>query len=202
MYWCPTANQNIVLGENSMKLVLSLVAALALGACAQMTGPQPASTETLVTETATIESINQTTREVQLRDLDTGTQFAVTAGPEVANFAQLEAGDTVELDFFEATTLAMADPADTGEELSTLAVGRAPAGERPGGLVVSSTSMVVQGVSYDADSGLATFITPDGVTRRATVPASLRSFAQARRPGQRIALTMTDAMAVSVRPAD
>src|SRR5690606_27250960 len=67
MYWCPTANQYIVLGENSMTLVLSLVAALALGACAQMTGPQPASTETLVTETATIESINQTTREVRLR---------------------------------------------------------------------------------------------------------------------------------------
>ncbi len=184
-----------------LRLILPLVAALALAACAQMTGQQPATTGTLVTETAVIESVNQSTREVRLRDAETGEIFQVVAGPEVANLPQLRRGDVVEFDFFEATTLAMADPADTGEELSTLAVATAPDGSLPGGLVVASRSMVVQVVSYDRNSGLATFITPDGQTRRATVPPSLRSFAEGRRPGQRVALTLTDAMAITIRPA-
>lgn len=186
-----------------LRLVLPLVAALALAACAQLTSaPAPATSGTLVTASAVVESVDQSTREVRLRDAASGESFTVVAGPEVANLPQLRAGDAVEIDFFEATTLAMADPADTGEELTTLAMGTAPEGALPGGMVVASTSMVVQVVSYDRNAALATFITPDGQTRRATVPPSLRSFAEARRPGQRVALTLTDAMAVTIRRED
>lgn len=185
-----------------LRLVLPLIAVMALAACGQMsTSSAPATTGTLVTASAVVESVNQSTREVRLRDVATGEGFTVVAGPEVANLPQLRAGDAVELDFFEATTLAMADPADTGDELTTLAVGTAPEGALPGGMVVASTSMVVQVVSYDRSSALATFITPDGQTQRATVPPSLRRFAEARRPGQRVALTLTDAMAITIRPA-
>ncbi len=186
----------------TLRLILPLVAALALAGCAHMTGQQPASTGVLITETAVVESVDQSTRQVRLRDVDTGEIFQVVAGPEVRNLPQLRAGDVVEFDFFEATTLAMADPADTGEELSTLAVATAPDGAAPGGMVVASRSMVVQVVSYDRNSALATFITPDGQTHRATVPPSLRSFAESRRPGQRVALTLTDAMAITIRDAD
>ena len=54
---------------------------------------------------------------------------------------------------------------------------RAPEGAKPGGLAVASTSLVVTLVNYDSNSGLATFRTPDGFTRRAVVPPDLRNFA-------------------------
>jgi hypothetical protein len=182
--------------------ILPILAVVALAACAQFTStPQPVSSGTLMTASAVVESVDQTTRRVQLRDASSGQSFTVVAGPEVRNLAQVEAGDTVEVDFFESTALAMADPADTGEAITTIAAATAPQGAMPGGLTAVSTSMVVTVVRYDAASGLATFTTPDGQTRRATVPPELRSFAEARQPGQRVLLTLTDAVAITLRPA-
>jgi hypothetical protein len=76
--------------------------------------------------------------------------------------------------------------------------GRAPEGARPGGLAGATTSMVVTLVTYDGNSGLATFRTPDGITRRAVVPPNLRTFAEARGPGSRVLVSMTEAVAVTI----
>lgn len=181
-----------------MKLrhVLPLLAAMALGACA---GQPPATTATLMTASAVVESVDQSTRQVRLRDTTTDHVFTVVAGQDVQNLPQVSAGDLVEVSFYESTTLAMADPADTGQEVTTVAVGTAPRGTLPGGIAAATTSMVVQVLDYDRNSGLATFITPDGRTQRTTVPPALRSFAEARQPGARVAVTMTDAVAVTMR---
>ena len=53
-------------------------------------------------------------------------------------------------------------------------------------------------VSYDANSGLATFRTPDGFTRRTVVPPNLRSFAAQQGAGSRVLVTMTEALAVTI----
>jgi len=183
-----------------LRHILPLLAAAAIAACSSFgPPPQQASRGTLMTASAVVESVDQSTRQVRLRDASSGAVFTVVAGPEVVNLPQLEAGDVVELDFFEATTLAMADPADTGEEMTTVGVVSAPEGSLPGALAVASTSVVVQFVSYDSGSAAATFITPDGQTRRATVPPELRDFAAQRRPGQRVAVTLTDAVAITIR---
>lgn len=88
---------------------LILLAAIAmLVACAPR---QPQTTESLTTATAVVRSVDHKTREVSLRDSANGAEFSVVAGPEVRNLPQVEAGDTVRLDFYQATTLAMAAPA-------------------------------------------------------------------------------------------
>ena len=92
-----------------------LAAALLLMGCAETRASRTASEETLVTATATVESVDQATRQVVLRDDADGTTFAVTAGPEVRNLPQLAAGDRVQLDYYQSLAVAMADPADTGE---------------------------------------------------------------------------------------
>jgi hypothetical protein len=56
-------------------------------------------------------------------------------------------------------------------------------------------------VSYDPNSGLAIFKTPDGFTRRAVVPPDLRSFAASQGAGSRVVVTLTDAIAVTVTEA-
>lgn len=172
--------------------------ALALLGCSEMSSPRTAnSTSTLVTAEATVVSVDQTTREVVLRGAD-GNTLQVKAGPEVRNLAQLETGDKVRMDFFQATTVSMADPADSGAVQTTSVAGRAPEGEKAGVMAATNTSMVVTVVNYDRNNGIATFRTPDGLTRQAVVPPSLRTFAERRGPGSRVLVSMTEAMAVTI----
>jgi hypothetical protein len=179
------------------RAAIGLVAALLVTGCAEMRH-QPATDETLISATATVLSVDQATRQLSLRDNADGTTFSVTAGPEVRNLAQVSAGDTVQLDYYQATTLSMASPSDTGEPTAAVVAARAPEGAQPGAAAVATRSLVVTVVSYDPNSGLATFKTPDGFTRRAVVPPDLRSFAAGQGAGSRVLVTMTDAVAVTV----
>ena len=172
--------------------------AIALIGCAGMSGSARTDTSsTLATTEATVVWVDHTTRHVVLQGADGGT-MEVTAGPEVRNLAQLEAGDTVRMDYFQATTVSMADPADTGEVQKTAIAGRSAEGAKPGGMAATNTSMVVTVVSYDRNNGIATFRTPDGMTRQAVVPPELRSFAERRGPGSRVLVSLTEAVAVTI----
>jgi hypothetical protein len=179
---------------------IGLLAALTLMACSEMGigARQGGTQETLTSASATVEAVDQSTREVRLRDNADGTVFVVTAGPEVRNLDQVAPGDQVNVDFYRAVTASMADPADTGEAEVAVLTGQAPEGARPGALAATSESMVVTLVNYDDSTGIATFRTPDGLTRSAAVPPNLRTFARSRGPGSRVLVTMTDAVAVSV----
>ncbi len=181
--------------------VIGLAAALLLAGCGLPGRTQMSEQASTVTTSAVIEAVDPATRALRLRDEADGSVFTVTAGPEVRNFDQIAAGDRVEVNFLEATTLELADPADTGERLTVVGAGRAPEGSRPGAGVIASTSLVVEVVSYDADTGGAVYRLPDGSERRSTVPPNLRTFASARRPGDRVLVTLTDAVAVEVTPA-
>ncbi len=184
------------------KYLIGLAAALMLAGCAEMgVGTHRATQELLTTASATVEKIDQTTRDVTLRDDADGSTFTVTAGPEVRNLEQVKAGDHVQIQFYQATTASMADPADSGGAATTVVGGRAPEGAMPGAAAAVTDSMVVTVVSYDRSSGLAIFRTPDGFTRRAVVPPNLRTFAESRGPGSRVLVTMTRAVAVSVTEA-
>jgi hypothetical protein len=181
-----------------------LAAALLLAGCAEMGigTQQTASEETLLTASATVTAVDQASRRVTLTDNAGGGTFTVTAGPEVRNLPQLAAGDQVTVDYYQATTLSMADPSDPGEPVAGVVAGRAPEGATPGGAVAATESLVVTVESYDPDSGLAIFRTPDGFTRRAVVPPDLRSFAAQQGPGARVLVTMTEALAVTITEAE
>ena len=118
--------------------------------------------------TAVVNSVDQSTRQVRLTDQAGGGTFTVTAGPEVRNLSQLAAGDEVQVDYYEAVTVAMANPDDPPADAAVLA-GRAPEGALPGGVAAVTTELVVTLQSYDAATGIATFVTPDGRTRSVTV---------------------------------
>ena len=186
-----------------MRLIpaIGLAAALLLSACSGTSPRQGGTQEQLSHASATVESIDHATRDVRLRDNADGTVFNVTAGPEVRNLEQVNAGDQVNVDFYQAITASMADPADTGEKATAVVAGRAPEGSAPGALAATSESLVVTLVNYDDSTGIATFRTPDGFTRSAAVPPNLRTFARSRGPGSRVLITMTKAVAVSVTEA-
>lgn len=181
-----------------LKSIFAALALTALAGCAGMTStPEPVGTATLITATATVDSVDMATRQVRLR-ADDGEVLSVTAGPEVRNLAQLEAGDVVEFNFFESVAVSMAEPGDAGDQGTMVLAGRADEGERPGGFAIEATDLVVTLVSYDDRNFMATLRTEDGQTRRVTVPPELRSFAAARAPGSRVVISLTEAMAVSI----
>ena len=82
----------------------------------------------------------------------------------------------------------------------TAVAARAPEGGAPGAAAATNTSMVVTVVNYDSNNGIATFRTPDGMTRQAVVPPELRAFADRRGPGSRVLVSMTEAVAVTIAP--
>ena len=180
------------------KIALAALAMLLVAGCAETSRTRTASQESLVTATATVEAVDQTTRQVTLRDNADGSSFTVTAGPEVRNLDQIAAGDQVQIDYYQALTVDMAEPTDTGEPAAALVTARAPEGATPGGGALATTSLVVTLINYDRNSGLATFRTPDGFTRRAVVPPNLRSFAESLGAGARVLVTMTEALAVTI----
>ena len=179
------------------RYAIGLIAALLIAGCAEMQ-QETATEETLLTASATVDAVDQTTRRVTLTDNAGGGTFTVTAGPEVRNLPQLAAGDQVSVDYYSATTLSMASPSDTGEPTAAIVAGRAPEGSLPGAAAVATESMVVTVESYDPDSGLAIFRSPDGLTRRTVVRPDLRSFAAQQGPGSRVLVTMTEAVAVTI----
>jgi hypothetical protein len=180
--------------------IVTMLAGLALLGCATTGGQTPPSSETLLTASAVVEAVNQETRDVTLRDATSGEVFTVTAGPEVRNLPQLAAGDVVQIDYYDAVTVAMADPADPVASAAALGA-RAPEGALPGALAVATETVVVRMISYDSNNALATFTLPDGSTRRATVPPELRDFASRRRRGDLVSVTMTEAVAVTITEA-
>ena len=58
--------------------------------------------------------------------------------------------------------------------------------------------MVVEFLAYDPATGVVTFKRPDGVTQNVLVNPAMRGFAAARRPGDRVALQLTNAVAASI----
>lgn len=180
-----------------MKAMIGGMAMLALAGCASMgAGPAPRESATLLTATATVESVDMATREVALRTPE-GELLNITAGPEVRNLAQVEPGDQVEFDYFESVVVSMADSADPVASAAVVA-GRAPEGDRPGAMAAVATDFVVEFVSYNPNTAQATFITPNGETRRVTVQPQFRQFAETRRTGDRINIALTEAVAVMI----
>ena len=83
-----------------------------------------------------------------------------------------------------------------------MVAGRAPEGASPAAGAVATESLVVTVESYDPNTGLAIFRTPDSFTRRAVVPPELRSFAAQQGPGARVMVTFTEALAVTITEAE
>ncbi len=173
---------------------------LVLGCSEQETpaaAPLTAQREAMLNTTAVVEQVDQTTRVLRVRMMD-GTEFDVVAGPQVRNLAQVSAGDSIRLTYYENVSARMAEPGAGGPATTSVVTSRAPAGTTPGGLVRATTDVVVEFLAYDPATGIVTFKNPDGITQTVEVDPAMRGFAAARRPGERVALQITNAVAVSI----
>lgn len=182
--------------KNILFAVLLAIALVA--ACAPATKVTPTATrsEVLYRE-AVVETVDKETRQILLTG-ENGRRLSFVAGPDVRNFEQIEPGDRVRLGYYQGVAARMADPDDPGGAVIVSEADRAALGERPALAAATVTNLVVEFISYDATSAVATFVTPDGIVHSTKLHPDMRSFAAARKAGDRIEVTIEQAVAVSV----
>lgn len=177
-----------------------LPAAACLAAAAQL--PAEAEARAAVTDsytrTATVQTVDPVTREVLLRDDRSGEVFVFTADEDLRNFDRIEPADTVVATLVRGVATALATPG-MASPTATMATARAAEGEMPGGMAGASITAVATLLSYDADAHVATVRDDAGVVRELTLRRpELRDFARTLSPGDRVEVTFSEAVIVTV----
>jgi hypothetical protein len=118
--------------------------------------------ESTLTLEATVTAVNKETREVTLENAS-GESITVVAGDEVRNFAQIEVGDKLTVDYMEAVDIQVLGPEGTEVGAEGVAgAARAAPGEKPGGAMVSGTTVVVVIEAIDKEMETVTVKGPSG----------------------------------------
>ena len=155
--------------------------------------------EETITETATVEKINQKTRHVTLKSSD-GKTLTIVAGPEVRNLAQVKRGDVVRLTYHEslAYQVRKAGAAKPGVAATT-DVTRAQRGEKPAGSVTDTVTVRLTITAINKAASEVTLRNPEG--RTSVVKVKDPSKLDAVQVGDLVDITYTEAMAVAVEKA-
>lgn len=192
-------NTRRTLTASTLTLFISLAAAGCAGsASAPPPLPSGVVSEGLVTATATVKAIDQTTREVTLERTD-GSRFKIKAGDEVRNLAQVKVGDVVKTSYheslaFEVKKAGSASPGAGVAEAGT----RAKLGEKPGVAGARTTTVTATIVAIDRNTNRVTLRGPGGddIVVQARDPKNVAAVS----PGDLVELTYTEAVAISVEP--
>jgi hypothetical protein len=161
-----------------------------------------AATVTISAVTATVEAVDLATRMVTIVRPD-GKSVVVQAGEAVRNLDQVKVGDKVTVEYYEGLVAEIAsDGAALNKVKVTDVAARAPLGERPAGAAGEAITATVVIEFVDAIRNVVHFKGPLGKTRIVRVmKPEFRTMLKTLKPGDQVALTYFEAMAVSVKPA-
>ncbi len=165
-----------------------------LVACSQ--APTSAERDISVEQVGTITEIDRDARRVVMR-LD-GRMLTLRVAEGVEEFDTLEEGDRIRFAYEEAVAVRMALPGEadaTGTDTAT-ALAIASGATDAGGAEASRFSATF--LAYDQRTKTAQLTLADGTTLSVFVNRELRSFAQARSPGDEIVIESTSNRLVSV----
>jgi hypothetical protein len=163
--------------------------------------PDPINIEEVIERSATVEAINLEKRLVTLKAED-GEVFTVEAGPEVRNLPQVEVGDMVVARYYRAVGARLSTTATPDAPVIDLAGERAAEGERPAGAIGTQATVPVTIVATRDEGKVVSFYGEDGLVRVLEVqtPAA-QEFVRGLKEGDKVELTFTEALAISVEPA-
>jgi len=148
-------------------LVLGLAAAFqATSALAQEPTAQPAMPAAVIAGTtrvsAVVEAVDAATRAVTLQTAK-GDTVTITAGPEVRNFDQIQPGDRVEADYYEALALVLEKGGPgVAEKVETVEGAQAETGDKPAGVITTSIDAVAVIMDIDRDTRMVFLKGPEG----------------------------------------
>ena len=186
-------------------LVITLASALSWPALAQDeviavgTGPGVAGAAQTVTVSGKILAIDKAKREVTLEAED-AEEVVVKAGPEVRNFAELEVGDRVDLEFTRSLTLELRKGSKAPISRTDTVEGEtASPGEAPGAAVGHRVVIIAEVTALDPATQTITLKGPNrSLDLTVPDPAQFKHIAR----GDRVRATFVEAVAVAVTPKD
>jgi hypothetical protein len=192
--------------QSSGQSLFAAFAALYLAACAHSPPPPPAPPQPLYrdvthTATATVEVAEPVTRLIKLHTAQGSTWLR--AGPEVRNFNQIKAGDTVTVVYYTAIAaqLTPKGAAPIPQQMAVAATRAAP-GERPSGGMGTTVVETVTIQSVDTEANTVTFLRQDGTVDTASVHSSEgRTFIAGLHSGDQVDVALSEAVAISVDPS-
>jgi hypothetical protein len=161
--------------------------------------PLPSGTvgENIASTTAVVKAIDQKTRHVTLQQAD-GKLVKFVAGDQVRNLAQVKVGDEVTVTYYESLAYAVKKPGGDAAPGAAVVegVGRAKAGEMPGGGGVRAVTVTATIAGIDKTAGTVTLRGPEGDTQtiKARNPDNLNRVSI----GDLVEITYTEALAISV----
>jgi hypothetical protein len=180
----------------------ALMAIASMSACANPP-PKPAMRENLVQQTATVEAVDQATREVTLRRED-GTVRTIVVSEDVKNLPQVKAGDKVVVSYYEALAAEVKKPGEGVKGVEAeVASGTAEAGQMPaaGAGVLMRTTVIID--SVDTQMNTVTFTNSAGEMRTVAVESPQgREFIKGLKKGDNVEVAYTEALAIEVKPAE
>ncbi len=184
------------------RVPLAVVAAIVTVAACAADPPKPVVRENLVQKTMTVESIDQSTREVTLRNED-GESSTIVAGPEVRNLAQVNAGDKVVVSYYEALAAEVKKPGEGVEGVEAdVSTARSEQGAKPAGGAGMLLRTTVTIESVDTTANTVTFTRSDGESRTVAIQTPEgKEFARALKKGDQVEIAYSEALAVEVKPA-
>ena len=151
----------------------------------------------VTTVTATVEAIDQKTREVTLKGQD-GKLVSFVAGPEVKNLAQVQKGDVVTIGHVYAVAAKLKKTDDkTRSRVVTPFEKRAQAGEKPAGVVGVDVKVVASVEAVDAKAGKVTLRGVEHTVDLKVDPALLKNV----KVGDMVQAEFVEAIAIKVEKA-
>lgn len=184
--------------------VCSLAVMLGVFGCVSIpdANAQSATVSNMSEVTATVETIDQTTRTVLLSG-PRGGLLSLEVGPEVKNLAQVKPGDRVVIRYKEALAAKIV-PASGAAPSVEAGAGQAaaPLGHKPAGVAANMIRARVTIISVDPKRNEVSFVGPSRVERTAYVKApEMQRLLRSLKPGDQVEVTYTEAVAISVQPA-
>ena len=177
--------------RSAWRFIAGFFATAAFAALAQM------GAMAVATVTATVEEINQTTREVTLKDTQSGAKVSFVAGPEVKNLAQVAKGDIVTISYGEAIAVKLEKTTGTVRERTVTEGGqRAKPGEKPGMVAVREVKVVASIEKIEKDH-----VTLRGPEHTETIKVKDPEILKKLKVGDFVKAVYTEAVAIRVDKA-
>lgn len=180
--------------------IAGLIAGALPATAAEKAAQKPVVSET-VKATVAVKAVDYDKRLITLQGQD-GKAFTVEAGPEVKRLKEIKAGDTVVVQYTQALAVELQKTGPLSSVAVKEDVARAKASEAPGIKGTREVKVTVTIDSVDLKNNIVTFTGPQGnVNIVAVQRPQMREFIKTLKAGDKVDVTYTEAVAVSVEPA-
>lgn len=150
-----------------------------------------------VSMTVTVEAIEQSSRILTVKD-DKGIYETVQAPPDMKRFSELKVGDKITVRYYDNVVVRLKKPGEAAVDVDSSAVTRG-SGATPAGTAAAQRTMTVTVTAMDAKTNSVTVRGPNNYVYSRKV-RDKKTFAMLK-VGDRLDMTWTDAVLISVDPA-